>query len=64
MPMPFAQIAFERTYPQMKEMVELAGLRIKKVHNTRQVAGCYHIFDARTKDLGRGWASITEVVRA
>ncbi|KAG6837316.1 hypothetical protein H0H93_011411 [Arthromyces matolae] len=38
--------AFERTLPQLQEMVELAGLKIKKVHATR------------------GWASITEVVKA
>jgi hypothetical protein len=27
--------AFERTLPQLQEMVELAGLKIKKVHATR-----------------------------
>jgi hypothetical protein len=29
--------AFERTLPQLHEMVELAGLRVKKVNATRSV---------------------------
>ena len=28
-------LAFERTLPQLKEMVELGGFKIKKVHATR-----------------------------
>lgn len=37
--------SFERTLPQLTEMVELAGLKIKKVHATRYVFVCGHIGD-------------------
>lgn len=30
-------LAFERTLPQLYEMVELAGLKVKKVNSTRSV---------------------------
>lgn len=30
-------LAFERTFPQLQEMVELGGLKIKKVNATRLV---------------------------
>ena len=38
-------LAFERTLPQLQEMVELGGMKIKKVHATRFVfTTCFVIF--------------------
>jgi hypothetical protein len=40
--------AFERTLPQLHEMVELAGLKVKKVNATRSVTVCVNLTDAVT----------------
>lgn len=35
--------AFERTLPQLHEMVELAGLKVKRVNATRLVTAMYNL---------------------
>jgi len=56
-------IAFERTLPQLQEMIELGGMKIKKVHATR-LESFFFSSKFMFNSFSRGWASITEVVPA